>query len=142
MLIDQVHCIFTPHVVGIRVGQPLRVLNSDRCSTTSTSLPFEQQGTNIGLPHAARSMSDLHDAGSHGPDQVRHPPVDGAWIGVLDHPYFAITNEIGSFVIPDLPPGKYVVEAWHEKYVSVAMAVEVSPGGDVPLDFLLDARKP
>ena len=67
-------------------------------------------------------------------------PWMGALVGVMDHPYFSITNEIGSFLIPGLPPGKYVVEAWHEQCEPVALAAEVAPGGDVRLDFALDSK--
>jgi uncharacterized protein (DUF2141 family) len=33
---------------------------------------------------------------------------------VFDHPYATITKENGEFVISDIPPGVYNIEAWHE----------------------------
>ena len=38
-----------------------------------------------------------------------------AWIGVFDHPYFAMTDADGRFTIKGLPPGKYTLEVWHER---------------------------
>jgi hypothetical protein len=38
-----------------------------------------------------------------------------AYVGVLDHPYFAVTDKDGKFDLPNLPPGTYTIEAWHEK---------------------------
>ena len=38
-----------------------------------------------------------------------------AYVGVLDHPYFAVTDEDGKFELKTLPPGTYTIEAWHEK---------------------------
>ncbi len=38
-----------------------------------------------------------------------------AYAGVLDHPYFAVTGEDGTFEIKNLPPGTYKLTAWHEK---------------------------
>jgi hypothetical protein len=38
-----------------------------------------------------------------------------AYVGVLDHPYFAVTGADGKFELKSLPPGTYTVEAWHEK---------------------------
>jgi hypothetical protein len=38
-----------------------------------------------------------------------------AYVGALEHPYFAVTGEAGTFTLPDLPPGTYTIEAWHER---------------------------
>ena len=38
-----------------------------------------------------------------------------AYVGVLDHPYFAVTDKDGKFELKALPPGTYTIEAWHEK---------------------------
>ena len=38
-----------------------------------------------------------------------------AYAGVLDHPYFAVTEPGGRFELKQLPPGTYTIEAWHEK---------------------------
>ena len=38
-----------------------------------------------------------------------------AYVGVLEHPYFAVTDKDGKFTLKGLPPGTYTIEAWHEK---------------------------
>jgi hypothetical protein len=38
-----------------------------------------------------------------------------AYVGVVEHPYFAVTDKEGKFTIPNLPPGKYTLEAYHLK---------------------------
>jgi hypothetical protein len=38
-----------------------------------------------------------------------------AYIGVLDHPYFAVTGPDGRFTLAGVPAGDYVVRAWHER---------------------------
>jgi len=55
-----------------------------------------------------------------------------AFIGVFDHPYFAVTNDDGSYVISGLEPGVYVIEAWHEKLGSQTANVTV---GDSAANF-------
>jgi hypothetical protein len=39
-----------------------------------------------------------------------------SYVGVVAHPYFAISDEAGHFSMPNLPPGTYTIEAWHEKF--------------------------
>ena len=38
-----------------------------------------------------------------------------AYVGVLEHPFFAVTDANGRFSIPQLPPGTYTIETWHER---------------------------
>jgi hypothetical protein len=51
-----------------------------------------------------------------------------AWVGVVDHPYFAVTSESGAFELPNLPPGTYTIEAWHEKLGTKTAEVTIAPG--------------
>ena len=37
-----------------------------------------------------------------------------AWIGVVEHPYYAVTDASGKYSLPALPPGPYRIEAWQE----------------------------
>jgi uncharacterized protein (DUF2141 family) len=53
-------------------------------------------------------------------------PWMGAWVGVLDHPFFAVTGDDGTFTIKDLPAGEYTIEAWHEKYGVQTQKITVS----------------
>ena len=48
-----------------------------------------------------------------------------AWVGVLDHPYYAVTSADGSFSLKGLPPGTYTIEAWHEKLGTQTQTVTV-----------------
>ena len=52
-----------------------------------------------------------------------------AWATVLDHPYFAVTDDSGSYTISGLAPGKYVIEAWHEKLGSQIADITVDDSG-------------
>ena len=58
-----------------------------------------------------------------------------AFIGVLDHPYYAVSGDTGSFTIPNLPPGDYTLEAWHEKLGTQDQKITLSPSGKVTADF-------
>jgi Carboxypeptidase regulatory-like domain len=59
----------------------------------------------------------------------------GSYAGVLNHPFFAVTSDQGTFEIKNLPAGNYVIEAWHEKYGAQTQNVTVSGTESKTLDF-------
>ena len=65
-------------------------------------------------------------------------PWMSAYLGVLDHPYFAVTGADGSFSIDGLPAGDYVVETWHESLGTRTQNVTVGDGA-VAVAFDYDA---
>ena len=142
MLLAQSGCRYDPHVVGIQVGQPLLVRNDDPLLHNIHALPFANQVFSFGQPAQGQEGRVWFKT----PEvmvQVRcdvHPWMT-AWIGVLDHPYFAVTDSAGAYALPELPPGFYTVEVWHEAYRSVAKRIELNPGEETVLNFRLDDRK-
>jgi uncharacterized protein (DUF2141 family) len=68
-------------------------------------------------------------------------PWMGAYIGVFNHPFFAVTGDDGTFTITGLPPGKYVIRAWHEEFKTIDMTVEVASGETKEADFTYEPGK-
>jgi hypothetical protein len=99
VVLDQKGCHYRPHVFGIMVGQPLEVLNSDphTFSAKEVMVPFK---------------CDVHG-------------WMNAYVGVLDHPYFATSGSDGKFELKGLPPGTYTIEAWHEKLGAQTQSVTI-----------------
>ena len=62
-----------------------------------------------------------------------------AYGGVLDHPYFATTSQDGMFDISSLPPGDYVIEAWHEALGTQTQNITVTTGGTAEVAFTFSA---
>ena len=62
-----------------------------------------------------------------------------AYMGVFDHPYFAVSNAAGQFSLHLVPPGEYQLVAWHEKLGTQTSPVTVQAGqtGSVNLTFPL-----
>ncbi|HTQ80013.1 MAG TPA: carboxypeptidase-like regulatory domain-containing protein, partial [Thermoanaerobaculia bacterium] len=60
-----------------------------------------------------------------------------AYVGILDHPFYAVTRSDGSFRIAGLPAGTYTLEAWHEALGIIDQEIRVDPGKPVMvhLDF-------
>ena len=116
VVLDQKGCHYRPHVFGVMVGQPLEIVNSDPTLHNIHALPKANQEFNTGQPIQGMKFNHTFSA-----KEVMVPfkcDVHGwmnAYAGVLDHPFFATTDESGKFEIKGLPPGDYTVEAWHEK---------------------------
>ncbi len=63
-----------------------------------------------------------------------HPWMSG-YVGVLEHPFFAVTGKDGTFTIEGLPPGEYTVEAWQEKLGAQTAKVKVDAAAPAKQDF-------
>ena len=124
--IDQMNCRYHPHVFGMRVNQPLTIINSDPTLHNIHAMPKGNAEFNNGQPIQGMKMDHTFTA-----KEVMVPfkcDVHGwmnAYVGVLDHPFFAVTDEDGKFDIKGLPPGTYTIEAWHEKGGAVTQSVTI-----------------
>jgi len=134
--IDQKGCWFNPRVIGIQVGQTLSVVNSD--PVTHNIHPMAQ--INREWNHSQGAGDEPLARKFTKPEVMIRVKCNihswmHAFIGVLDHPYYAVSGDTGSFTIPNLPPGDYTVEAWHEKLGAQDQKITVSPSGKVTADF-------
>jgi plastocyanin len=126
--IDQKNCRYHPHVFGVRVGQPLQIINSDPTLHNIHAMPKANQEFNNGQPIQGMKMTHTFTA-----KEIMVPfkcDVHGwmnAYVGVLDHPYFFVTDKDGKFELKDVPPGTYTIEAWHEKFGTQTASVTLGP---------------
>lgn len=117
VIMDQRNCVYRPLVVGVRVGQPLTFINSDPILHNVHTVPEENDGTNVAMPSIRMRHTVRFDT-EEVPVKTKcdvHPWMR-AYIGVVEHPFFAVTGAEGTFRFDGVPPGEYVVEAWHEVY--------------------------
>jgi len=140
MKIDQKECRYHPHVFGIRVGQPLEIINSDPTLHNIHAMPKVNQEFNTGQP--IQGMKTTHTFTTK---EVMVPfkcDVHGwmnAYVGVLDHPYFAVTGKDGSFDLKTLPPGTYTIEAWQEKLGTQTQSVTIGKNETKEITFTFKA---
>ena len=138
--IDQMNCRYHPHVFGMRVGQPLEIINSDPTLHNIHALPKGNKEFNTGQPIQGMKTTHVFTA-----KEVMVPfkcDVHGwmnAWVGVLDHPFYAVTSADGSFSLKGLPPGTYTIEAWHEKLGTQTQTVTVGEKETKDLAFTFKA---
>jgi plastocyanin len=143
VVIDQVGCRYDPHVVGVMVGQTLKVTNGDETLHNVHGLPFDNPGFNV--VQAKKGSANTFT--------FKSPEVPGfvlkcdvhAWmrsyVWVFDHPYFAVSKEDGSFSLPPLPPGTYTIGAWQETCTAQEQEVKVEAGGKINLTFKFEPEK-
>ena len=133
---DQRACIYGPRVVGVRVGQTLRVRNSDDLLHNVHSSSGSGNSFNVAQPKAGMSF-DFKPAKEEfmlkvGCDLHRWMV---AYVGVVSHPYFAVSDGGGSFEIGKVPAGTHTVRAWHEQLGELSKTVTVTPGAVATVDF-------
>jgi plastocyanin len=113
---DQHGCQYKPHVMGIMVGQPFKVLNSDGILHNVHALPKVNATFNMAMPPTRKEASATFGK-EEGMFVIKcdvHPWMQ-SYMGVFSHPFFAVTGPDGKYTIKDLPAGTYEIEAWHEK---------------------------
>ena len=141
--IDQHECRYHPHVFGMRVGQTLEIINSDPTLHNIHAMPKANTEFNNGQPIQGMKMSHTFDK-----PEVMVPfkcDVHGwmnAYVGVLPHPYFAVTKDDGKFELPNLPPGTYTIEAWHEKLGPMTQSVTIGAKESKDVTFTFKPAAP
>lgn len=137
-VLDQQGCQYHPHVFGIQVGQPLSIKNSDATLHNIHGMPKSNQEFNQGQPIQNMEFDHIFDkAEVMVPFKCDVHPWMNAYVGVLPHPYYAVSAEDGTFSIDKLPPGTYTLEAWHEELGTATQQVTVAANqtADVTFDF-------
>ena len=117
------------------MGQMLRVKNSDNLLHNVHSSSTHRNSFNVGQPLAGLT----HDFKLLDEEMLKigcdvHRWMT-AWIGIVDHPYFAVTGSDGSFTIGNVPAGKRTISVWHEKFGTLTKTVDVKPGAPTVVDF-------
>jgi hypothetical protein len=136
VLIDQQGCIYKPHVAGVRTGQPLEFLNSDPTNHNIHPMPRANAEFNLSQPPQSEKIARVFARPEVMiPVKCNVHPWMRVWIGVVDHPFFAVTGEDGTFRLMGLPPGEYTIEVWHERYGKQESKVSAGAKETKTLDF-------
>lgn len=128
---DQKACMYQPRVLGVRVNQPIKLVNSDPTLHNVHALPKANTGFNLGMATKGQTVEKKFGK----PEQMVRMKCDvhgwmTAYIGVMDHPFFATTGNTGSFDLKDVPAGEYTLVAWHEKLGTKEQKVTVKDGAN------------
>lgn len=141
--LDQNGCHYAPHVMGVQVNQKLKITNSDPTQHNIHPQPKNNPEWNQTQPNGAPPIEkSFNRAEVLIPVKCNQHPWMKAYIGVLKHPFFAVSKADGSFEIKGIPPGTYTIAAWHEGGATgteKTMQVTVPASGAGKADFSFGA---
>jgi uncharacterized membrane protein/plastocyanin len=128
VVMDQRGCMYKPRVVGARVGQKVIFLNSDPVlhnvrSVVEANAPFNEM-----MPTKDMRLEKVFDK-AEVPVRAKcdvHPWMS-AFVGVVPHPFFAVSSKDGDFTLVNVPEGEYEIEAWHEVFGRKSEKLTVKP---------------
>jgi plastocyanin len=139
---DQKDCMYTPRMTMAVVGQKIQAKNDDPILHNVHTYLGASTLFNKGMPNDKAAPIET-TASAEGMMKWKcdvHPWMRG-YIGVSKSGLQAISKDDGSFSIGNVPPGKYTVEAWHEKFGAKTQEVTVEAGKPAKVTFKFDAEK-
>ena len=142
VVLDQKGCMYAPHVVGMIVNQPLKLVNSDPTLHNVHAHPKVDGNKefNLGMP-----KQGMESTRTFAKPEIMIPikcdvhPWMISYVGVVEHPFFAVSDAAGRFTIPNLPAGTYTVETWHERFGAQTQTVKVGESPTAELHFSYQA---
>lgn len=143
-LLDQVGCEYQPYVLGVMASQKLRIKNSDPGLHNVHARPMASGNKEFNLAELAGKSITLSFPAQEIPIRFScdiHPWMF-AYVAVLEHPFFAVTDQDGNFSITNAPPGDYVLEAYHVKthgnHTGETQGVSVTAGQTTTANFTIE----
>lgn len=136
VVMDQKGCMYRPHVIGAEVGQKVVFLNSDPVLHNVRSVVDANAPFNDMMPTKDMRLTKTFDK----PEVMVRAKCDvhpwmSAFVGVVPHPFFAVSNDAGEFGFVNLPEGDYEVEAWHEAFGRQTQTLKVKARESAQLAF-------
>jgi plastocyanin len=142
VVIDQRGCLFQPHVAGAQVGQPIKFVNGDTVLHNVHGAPSRSGAWNFAMNTRGAERTVTMDAAEVAvPIRCDLHPWMRAYLGVLDHPYFAVTGANGRFTLTDVPPGDYTVAVWHERFGTREAPISLGTKDTKELSFTFTAAR-
>jgi len=136
VVLDQVGCVYTPHVLGVQIGQTLEIRNSDDTTHNVRAVARKNKPFNLGQPAGSRPREKTF---KNAEDSIRLKCDIHRWMTAfvfsVEHPFFAVSDESGAFTIAGLPAGDYTIKAWHESLGEQTGTLTVGDDGTGEINF-------
>jgi hypothetical protein len=138
--IDQKGCQYIPHVVAMQVNQELKVVNDDQTSHNIHPLAKVNHEWNKSQPPGAPPIIEKFDKPEFIPVKCNIHPWMHSSFAVLKNSHYSVSGDDGDFKLPNLPPGKYTITAWHEAYGEQTQDVTISGSETKTVNFVFKAK--
>jgi len=138
--LDQNGCEYHPHVLAFPAGTAIEILNPDGVLHNVHTYSKVNSPMNMAQPKFKKKMKLTIEK----PEAVQvkcdvHAWMSG-WLVATENPYFAVTDDSGSFKLTDVPAGTYTVEVWHETLGKSTQKVTVKAKEDAKANFELAGK--
>jgi Carboxypeptidase regulatory-like domain len=132
-------CQYLPHVLPMQVNQQFEIVNDDQTSHNIHPLPKVNVEWNKSQPPGSPPIKEKYDK----PEFIEvkcniHPWMHG-YFAVLKTAHYDVSKDGGGFKLPNLPPGKYTLTAWHEKYGTQTADVTITGSETKEVNFTFKA---
>lgn len=138
---DQKGCQYLPHVLALQAGQQLVIKNDDQTSHNIHPMSKVNPEWNKSQPPGAPPIQATYEKPEFIPVKCNVHPWMHGYFAVLSTPHSTVTGSDGSFNLSGLPPGKYTVTAWQERFGTQSQEVTITGTETAKLNFVLKATE-
>ena len=136
---EQKGCEYVPHVATMEVNQPLEIYNDDQTSHNIHPMAKVNSEWNKSQPPGSPPIKTAYDKAEFIPVKCNVHPWMHGYFAVLGTSHYSVSGDNGKFSLKGLPPGKYTLTAWHEKFGKQTQDVTVTSGGTAKVNFTFTA---
>jgi plastocyanin len=136
LVISQKGCLYQPHVLVVQTNQAFEVVNNDPTAHNIHPTPANNREWNRAELPGATVEEAFARAEIAIPVKCNIHPWMRGYIAVLKNPYFALTKQDGSFDLPNLPPGTYTIEVWHETLGTSTQTITIGANQTKEINFV------
>ena len=137
---DQKGCQYIPHVLAVHVNQEFKILNDDQTSHNIHPLAKVNNEWNLSQPPGSQPISKKYDKEEFIPVKCNIHPWMHGYFAVLKTSHYDVSKSGGDFKLPNLPPGKYTITAWHEGYGTQTADVTITGNESKDVNFTFTAK--